>query len=525
MILHLGYGIITIIEVINMKAKFAVTALAFGLCVAHAEANNIIRVAAPITLAGSEKISDCKDPWGDSLSVGQSVVAYQFPMVSGEQSCQPETRTCQVVGGSSVLSGSFDNKSCSVDIPSIGSMTAPSTVFTQVPFDINWSGAGFSSLTLSSPSGNLAGIGNELSVLGKNSHSVIPAGEGSHTYALMGENTAGVTVTGSAVVNAVNPPSINSLSFSSPYVTVGKGSLLSWSHTGSGALSIDNGVGNVTNNSQTIYPSGTPRPVTYTLTTTRTLNGVTRSDSKSATIQLVAAPSLTINQYPASTFVNNEFTLGWTGTDIARSSVRSNNASSGIPTSEVNLDNRSNVQITPTSTGSYSYTVTGYNLAGDSTAKSQSISVVALPAVNSFTVPAKTYRNVYMTVSWSASNHDTLEIDNGVGIVTGSSRAIPSPSTLGFHNITLTAKRTLGGVTKTSTMTKTVEVLPGPIYVAEETYSPNFTLTESVRVYYGTYETGRHSNKILAPGNHTCSNTYFGGDPDYGVRKKCWILD
>jgi hypothetical protein len=508
-----------------MKSRFAVTSLFFWLCVAHAEAKNIIRVAAPLTLAEAEKIQDCKDPWGDQLPAGQSIVAYKLPMVSGEQSCESENRTCKFVGGSSVLSGSFENKACQVDVPSIESMSAPSTVFTQVPFDINWSGSGFNSLSLSSPSSHLAGLSNGVSVLGRNSHSVIPAQEGSHTYDLKAENTAGVTVTRSAVVNAVNAPHINSLSFASPYVTVGKNALLSWSHSGSGALSIDNAIGSVTGSSRNITASGSPRLATYTLTTTRTLNGVTKSDSKSATIEIVAAPTLTINQYPSSTFVNSEFTLGWSGSGISSSSVRSSNANSGIPTSDIVLGNLQDAKITPTATGSFTYTVTGYNLAGDFAIKSQAISVVALPSVNTFTVPAKTYRNLYMTVSWSASNHDALEIDHGVGVVTGTSKDFPSPSTPGFHNITLTAKRTLGGVTKTSTMTKTVEVLPGPLYVAEENYNQNFTLTETVRVYYGTYETGRHWNKILAPGNHTCSNTYFGGDPDYGVRKKCWILD
>ena len=86
-----------------------------------------------------------------------------------------------------------------------------------------------------------------------------------------------------SVVGAV----ISSLTASPPTITAGHNSTLRWMVTGASTISIDQGIGPVTGDSQVVTPSQT---TTYTLTATDAGNG---SVTAAVTVTVVAMPSIT----------------------------------------------------------------------------------------------------------------------------------------------------------------------------------------------------------------------------------------
>lgn len=55
----------------------------------------------------------CTLPWGGTIAIGQSVTAYQAQQSQPGQQCVSQTRTCNLVGGAAVLSGTYTYQSCS----------------------------------------------------------------------------------------------------------------------------------------------------------------------------------------------------------------------------------------------------------------------------------------------------------------------------------------------------------------------------------------------------------------------------
>ena len=103
---------------------------------------------------------------------------------------------------------------------------------------------------------------------------------------------------------------------------------MSWSVANSGTLTINQSVGTVTGTSKLVNVGTVAGTKTYTLTNTRTLNGVTRNATSSTAISVLAAK---VCNYVASTYVWNDFTvttptppflashhtsISWNGTNI-----------------------------------------------------------------------------------------------------------------------------------------------------------------------------------------------------------------
>ncbi|HET8733282.1 MAG TPA: hypothetical protein VFM45_05855, partial [Anaeromyxobacteraceae bacterium] len=117
--------------------------------------------------------------------------------------------------------------------------------------------------------------------------------------------------------------------------------------------------------------------------------------------------------------------------------------------------------VTPASTTTYTLTAT--NAGGSSTATATvTVSAVAPPVIASFAAtPSSVAPGGSSTLSWSVTGATTLSIDNGVGTVTGTSRAVTPAATTTY---TLTA--TNAGGSRTATATVTVGGTPSPLEVA-----------------------------------------------------------
>jgi len=123
-----------------------------------------------------------------------------------------------------------------------------------------------------------------------------PATGGTHTVKAVATNAAGATSSGSTTVTVqapVLPPAIQGFSASPASITVGQGSILSWSTSGATQLSIAPSVGDVTGlASKNVSPAST---TTYTLTA-RNAAGQT----------VTATTSVTVNPAPAVPVISSQ---------------------------------------------------------------------------------------------------------------------------------------------------------------------------------------------------------------------------
>ena len=106
--------------------------------------------------------------------------------------------------------------------------------------------------------------------------------------------------------------------------------------------------------------------------------------------------------------------------------------------------------VTPTITTTYTLTATGPG--GTSTAQA-TVNVVPLPTVNFFADPATIASGSSSTFFWTAPGADTVTIDQGIGLTTGSGslKVFPHQTTT-YH---LTATNAAGSTSATVTITVT----------------------------------------------------------------------
>ena len=318
----------------------------------------------------------------------------------------------------------------------------------------------------------------------------------------------GATTTDTETIVVEAAPTISSLVTSASSVTAGGSALLTWATTGSPTLSIDQAVGAVTGTTKQVDVGTAAGTKTFVLTATKTLNGVTKTDTRSVSINVIAAPTVAVTTSPSTNvFVSNAFTLGWSGTGATSYTLSSNNASSGIAVAGVAMGTATSRTITPTAVGTYDLTVTATNSMGDTTATTKSITVEALPTISQFVAsPTSVNSGGNTTLTWTASTGTTLAIDQSVGAVTGTSRIVAVGATPGAKAYTLTASRTLNGVTKTASKSASVTVISGLYYnpltsaiASEIGVSGGKATSRGTANYliYGPYST------TLTPGNYT----------------------
>lgn len=211
---------------------------------------------------------DAMVPWAKSKGYGGFMLftlEYEYISSASGAARYPlstELHT-QVFGGSS-------------SAPTISSFTAsPSTITAGSPSTLSWSTSGATSLSINQGVGTVTG----------NSVAVNPAA--TTTYTLTATNSAGsvtrsVTVT---VTVANSPPTISSFTANPAMTGPGESTMLSWATASATSLSIDQGVGVVTNTtSKAVSP---PATMTYTLTANNASGSVTRP----VTVTVSSAPA------------------------------------------------------------------------------------------------------------------------------------------------------------------------------------------------------------------------------------------
>ena len=253
------------------------------------------------------------------------------------------------------------------------------------------------------------------------------------TYTLTLTNTYG-TDSSSLTITVNNLPQVSITANPDP-ITQGESSTLSWTSSGAESVSIDQGIGTVTENipgSLSVTPSVTTM---YTITAVNTYGSVTES----ATITVNDLPTVSIDADATSICEGVSATLSWssTGADTITinqgiGSVAASGSSSVSPAYDT------------------TYTIIAMNAFG-SASQSITITVDPLPtaAISASANPINEGDST--TLSWSSSDATSISIDQEIGTVTASGTTDVSPAVTTMY--TITATNACGEATDSVTVT------------------------------------------------------------------------
>ncbi|MHB1348851.1 MAG: carboxypeptidase regulatory-like domain-containing protein [Desulfobulbaceae bacterium] len=274
------------------------------------------------------------------------------------------------------------------------------------------------------------------------------------TYTLTATGPGG-TVTRNVTVGFVNPTA--DIQAVPETIKEGESTTLSWVFSNATSSVIDQGIGEV-QLGQTLQVSPT---TTTTYTMTATGPGGTATDRVTVTV-IPANPPPTVSISASPMFIKRgeEATLSWTSTDADTVTI-----DQGIGT----VSASGNRQVSPTQTTTYTITATG---AGGTRTASVKVTVLQPPPTVSFTgEPATIKAGESATLTWTATDAQTVTIDQGIGTVAVSGSRQVSPTQTTTYRLTATGP---GGTTGANI---TITVLHDP---------PTATLTaEPVTVEWG----------------------------------------
>lgn len=181
-------------------------------------------------------------------------------------------------------------------------------------------------------------------------------------------------------------------------------------------------------------------------------NGAGKTVNKTVTVNVVSAGAIPTFTGVSPVFANAPVALNWTGSNINNYKL-SGISGSGIG-SDVDMGTAVTYTVTPTTAGSYDYTLTGTNDANKQTIKKTTIIAEGNPTLGGFTVNGATAVNVAPN---AALNFAGTGLSAGA---TGQSRTsandgnltFPStaPATAGTYSYYMAATKTLNGVTRYS---------------------------------------------------------------------------
>lgn len=259
-----------------------------------------------------------------------------------------------------------------VPAPVITSIKGSTTVFRNAPFSLQVMATGATGYTIKSSGGSGSGISGTVDMGSTSFISITPTAAGTYTYTMTAKNDAGGSVTDKIDVTVVNDPAISSFTTSASNVGSGNNFTLSWSVSNAETLSIDRSVGVVTGSSKVITAPSTSGSYVYTLTNSKTLAGVTRTATKSVTINVAVTPVITSFTGPATQKQFVPMTLKWTGNNAVYYTLAGSGANA-IP------NYAGEATIAPQTTGTLTYTLTAYSTESLSVISTRTLTVVVSP--------------------------------------------------------------------------------------------------------------------------------------------------
>jgi len=385
-----------------------------------------------------------------------------------------------------------------VNDPTIGSFTAPNNVFSNSSFTLSWTGTNATSYKLKSNNVS-SGIGvTDVDLNTSTSKSITPTAAGTYVYSLTVTNAAGVTDSATKQVVVESLPTFSSFTVNGANsITVSPSATLAFSGIGfsTGATLQGRNSAGTANATLPTTASSTAGTTTYYAAATKTVNGVTNNSAvRSVSVTVVDAPTITSITAPTSVFNGSAFSLSWTGNNAANYKIKSNNASSGISTSDVDLDTTTSQSITPISAGTYIYTITATNEAGVTATKTVTVVVESLPTFTGFVVNGSSTITVSpsATLTFTGSGFSagaTLQGRNSGGTANATLPTTAS-STAGTTTYYASATKTVNGITNNSAVRSVsvtvvnapaISVINAPTPVFEDTsFTMSWTATNAL---------------------------------------------
>jgi hypothetical protein len=245
--------------------------------------------------------------------------------------------------------------------PVIVTLTAPNTVFRNTAFTLSFTATGSTNYTIKSSGGSGSGISSTIDMGTSTSRNITPTSTGDYTYTITAKNAAGTTVTKKIDVAVVADPTISSFTTSASAVGPNNTFTLSWNISNAEIVSIDRSVGVVSGSSTVVTAPATNGSYVYTLTNAKTLNGVTRSATRTVTITVAAPPVITSFTGPTTGQQYVPFIVYWSGTNTVDYKLTGSVTGSGVSTA---VTTGGEGVITPQVQGVIVYTLTATSLSG-----------------------------------------------------------------------------------------------------------------------------------------------------------------
>lgn len=426
----------------------------------------------------------------DDCSVEQAQTRHERYHFAGESWVEVSSKTL-----SRTLDNQSDSRSAlgSAEMSSIV-LSAPEQVFALTPFSLTWDANNAETIAISSNHPD-SGVSTANQAVEGASLGVTPSAPGSYEYTITATNSAGQKQSSTRTVTVAADPVINTFSISASHATLQMPITLNWDAAGANVLSIDQAVGVVEGRTTTVSVGTEPGEKTYTLTASNTLNGVTRTATKSTSVIAEPYPDLTTTYGPSSeVFANEPFNISWAASNVSNFKIRSNSDGSGVPRTDIDLGQAESYTVTPAAKGTHTYVVTGSNRAGSTSVKYRTVTVGSDPLIESFTTstPNVTEKG-NATFAW-ASFEPNLSIDQGVGSVSGGRKTVAVGAGVGIKRYTLTATKTLNGITHTDSKTVDINIVQTPTVLI--TTAPSTSVFQNEPITLSWQATGATSYKI-----------------------------
>lgn len=335
--------------------------------------------------------------------------------------------------------------------PVISAVTAPTNVFTNAAFTMSWTATGATNYKIKSNNA-ASGIAITDVDLGTTaSRAITPTAAGTYTYTITATNSIGVTTTSTKSVVVEADPTFTAFTANgSASLSISPSTAVAFAGSGfsTGATLVGRNSANTAAATLPTTSNAAAGATTYYAAATKTLNSVVRySAVRSAVVTVVANPAITAVTAPTNVFTSAAFTMSWTATGATSYSIRSNNASSGIATTDVALGTAVSRAITPTAAGTFTYTITATNSLGKTVTSTKSVIVEANPTFTGFTV------NGAATASVAPSAALTFASS---GLSTGASFVGRDSANTANATLPATASATAGTYTYYGAVTKTL---------------------------------------------------------------------
>jgi hypothetical protein len=294
---------------------------------------------------------------------------------------------------------------------------------------------------------------------------------GSFDFTLESTSLNGTVVSSSPInINVYNPAVINSYTIngSSTTIDASPNDTLNFSWDVSDAISYKLNGNFINDTTTSLVASSTTGTTQYTL---EAFNGAGDSVSQSLSVNVVGLPVIDSFNGPNNAFTNSPLTLSWTGTGVSKYEIKSNNAASGISTTATDLGSSLTTNSTPTTAGTYTYTLSAYNTANAKVDSTKTVIVEANPTFTGFTVNAGTNINVSpnaaLTFVGSGFSTGATLVGRNSGNTANATLPSTAPATAGTYTYYAAATKSLNSVSRFSSLRNVVvNVIDAPVFGA-----------------------------------------------------------